>query len=111
MGNPKVLPLARDYVPPDGLPSITELNQRVINAVNKMNLRGIAPQVSPQTTLNTAWQVMALERILVRAGLCTDGDFMYFMTLCQCEDLERISDATPAPVSGLVMPKSGKNGN
>ena len=111
VGNPKILNPGKQYVPPDGLPSITELNQRIINANNRMAIRNIAPQVGPQTILNSAWQIQAIMRILIRAGICTEGDCMYFMALTQCEDMERLANEKPPPAGGLVLPAGPTSGN
>lgn len=113
MSAPKTLPLGRDYLPPDGLPSVTEVNQRTLNASSKMAIRGIGLSAPPQMPFNTAWQVQSLLRILVRAKLCTQDDFSYFMALAQCEDLERIAAEAPPAASGLVVPLVGpaRNGN
>lgn len=101
MGNPRQIPLSKDYVPPPDKPTVTAINERTMAALNRLSVRGVMPQANP---LVTAWQVRALMELLVQAGLVQEDDFAYHTAYFQMVDLERlVEERAPA---GLVVPTS-----
>jgi hypothetical protein len=109
ISQPRMLPLSKEFVQPEGYPSTTDLNARTGAAVARLQVRGTVPQPNP---LVTAWQLHALIRVLGRAKILTQAqidEVTYFTALLQCEDLERLVDEKPP--SPLVVPTLRSNGH
>lgn len=101
---PRQRPLTKDYAPPRGLPSATIVDQRGREALNRLRIRGQAPQANP---LLTAYQVTAIVRLLARKGLLEQNDMddlTYLTAFTQMEDLERLADAHHG--SPILLPTS-----
>lgn len=99
-----MVPIDKDYVPPEGLPSLTYLNERIMAAVNRLQVRGVMPQPNP---LVTAWQVRAIVEILSHDKPFQVDDFAYYTAYFQMQDLERLVEEKPA--TGLVVPQSQRS--
>ncbi len=96
------MPLSKEFVQPDGLPSTEMVNKRTMDAIARLNVRGLTPQPNP---LVTSFQLHALIKVLVHRKLLDQAmldEMTYFTAYIQMQDLERLADEKPT--SQILIP-------
>lgn len=96
--------MAKEFIPPDGLPGHQELKHRRLEAEGVLKGRGIATQVNPPTLMLNALIRLVRSRLEV-----SDAEWDYFGELVSVEGLEQVIEATqPKPVIHLAGIKGGR---
>jgi hypothetical protein len=94
--------LTKEFVQPEGYPDTTTVNQRVGQAVARLQVRGAQLPMNP---LVTEWRLEALIRVLYAKGIIDQqeiDDITYFTAYLQMQTIERLVDEKPQTT--LVVP-------